>query len=137
VQIVLGLMQIWWDRTEPNGWVPYMRRDMRPGTPPHEVLIHVAIGDHQVTPLGAVNLRPTNRDVFGIDGADGPRTTSTMVESSFGLHPAPLENYPPDPTLTEDPHGKVRLLEPTYLQEDNWFKDGVIAPFCDGPCDPT
>ncbi len=146
VQIILGLIQITWDRTEPNGWIPYVRENMHPGTPPHEVLMHVAIGDHQVTPLGAhyeartmkiPNLKPLNRDVFGIEGRDGPFTGSAMVEYSFGLPPAPLANYPPDSTAGDDPHGKPRKLEPSYLQQDKFFREGIIAPFCNGPCDPT
>ncbi len=145
VQIVLGMMQIWWDRTEPNGWIPYVRENMHPGTPAHEVLMEVAIGDHQVTPLGAhfeartmkiPNLRPLNRDIFGVEGKDGPFTGSAMVEYSFGLAPAPLSNYPPDTTSGDDPHGKPRKLEPTYLMQDKFFREGIIAPFCDGPCDP-
>ena len=144
VQIVLGMLQLWWDRTEPNGWIPYVRENMHPGTPAHEVLMHVAIGDHQVSPLGAhyeartmkiPNLAPVNRDIFGIEGRDGPFTGSAMVEYSFGLPPAPLDNYPPDDG--DDPHGKPRQLEPSYLQQDKFFRDGIIAPFCEGPCDPT
>jgi hypothetical protein len=145
-QILQGLTQLWWDRTEPTGWVPYIRTDMHPGTPSHEVLIHVAIGDHQVPPLGAhviartigaKNLKPLNRDVFGIDGADGPISGSAMVEYSFGLPPAPLQNYPPQGSDDDDPHDKVRGLDPSYEQSDKFFRDGVIVPFCDGPCDPT
>jgi hypothetical protein len=144
-QLVLALLQLWWDRTEPDGWVPYIRNDMHPGTPAHEVLMHVAIGDHQVSPLGAhfmartlgaKNLRPVNRTIFGVEDADGPLTGSVMVEYDFGLPPVPLQNYPPDATDSEDPHGKPRLLEPSYLQQDKWFRDGVVMPFCDGPCNP-
>ena len=42
-----------WDHTEPDGYVPYIRQNMLPNTPAHEVLLHIAIGDHQVSPLGA------------------------------------------------------------------------------------
>jgi hypothetical protein len=144
-QIVLGLMQLWWDRSEPNGWVPYLRANMHPGTPAHDVLMHVAIGDHQVPTLGAhfmartlgaKNLRPVNREIFGIEDADGPLTGSVMVEYDFGHPPVPLQNYPPDAAEGEDPHGKPRLLEPSYQQQDRWFREGVVAPFCDGPCNP-
>jgi hypothetical protein len=145
-QIVMGLLQIWWDRTEPNGWVPYIRTEMHPGTPAHEVLMHVAIGDHQVSPLGAhvmartlgaKNLKPLNRDVFGVEAADGPITGAAMVEYSFGLPPAPLQNYPPTSDRSDDPHDKVRVLDPTFQQADKFFREGVVVPFCDGPCDPT
>jgi hypothetical protein len=87
--------------------------------------------------LGAKNLKPVNREVFGIDDADGPLTGAAMVEYSFGLPPAPLGNYPPDATSGEDPHGKVRVLEPSYQQQDKFFREGVIAPFCSGPCGGT
>ena len=145
-QIVLALMQVWWDRTEPNGYVPYLRENMFPGTPSHDVLMHVAIGDHQVSPLGAhfmartlgaKNLKPVNREVFGIEDVDGPTMGSAMVEYDFGLPPAPLGNYAPQTSDGEDPHGKPRLLEPSYQQQDKWFREGVIVPFCDGPCNPT
>ena len=53
MQIVLGLVQMLWDRAEPTGYSALHPDDMLPGTPAHEVLLHVAIGDHQVTPLGA------------------------------------------------------------------------------------
>ena len=53
IQLVLGLTQMLWDRTEPMGYAPYVAEDMLPGTPAHQILIHAAIGDHQVTPLGA------------------------------------------------------------------------------------
>lgn len=43
---------------------------------------------------------------------------------------------PPDMSSGEDPHDKVRGLEPSYRQQDKWFRDGIIAPFCDGPCNP-
>ncbi len=144
-QIVLALMQVWWDRTEPNGYVPYLRENMFPGTPAHDVLMHVAIGDHQVSPLGAhfmartiraKNLKPVNREIFGIEDVDGPTTGSAMVEYDFGLPPAPLGNYAPQSSDGDDPHGKPRLLEPSYQQQDKWFREGVIAPFCDGPCNP-
>jgi hypothetical protein len=144
-QLVLGLLQLWWDRTEPNGYVPYMREDMLPGTPSHDVLMHVAIGDYQVSPLGAhimaralkaKNLRPVNREIFGVESADGPLTGSAMVEYDFGLAPPTPGNVAPDRTNGLDPHGKPRGLEPSYLQQDKWFREGVITPFCDGPCNP-
>src|SRR5690606_33345701 len=50
VQLVLGLVQMMWDRAEPNGYFPYVTDNTLPGTPSHQVLMHVAIGDQQVTP---------------------------------------------------------------------------------------
>jgi len=48
-QVLFGLMQILWDRGEANGYAQHMTKDPYPNTPPHEVMLHVAFGDHQVS----------------------------------------------------------------------------------------
>lgn len=145
IQLLQGLIQMLWDRTEPDGYVPYINDNLLPNTPKHEVLIHVAIGDHQVTPLGAHimaravkarNLAPVNRSVWGVEEHPGPLTTSAMVEYDFGLPEMPKANVPPDGSYGEDPHGKVRSLPPAFKQVDEFFRTGVIKPYCSGPCDP-
>ncbi|HYJ20944.1 MAG TPA: hypothetical protein VEW07_02835 [Solirubrobacterales bacterium] len=47
--LILDLMQMLWDRGEPNGYAARMTTDPLPNTPPHQVLMNVAFGDHQVT----------------------------------------------------------------------------------------
>jgi hypothetical protein len=144
-QIVLGLVQMLWDRMEPNGFAPYINGDPLPGTPSHEVLIHVAIGDYQVTPLGAhliaravgaKNVTPANRPIFGIEDAAPPFTGSGIMEFSFGLPEAPLTNVPPVGNPDDDPHDKVRVLPAAIDQTDTFLRTGTIAPACTGPCDP-
>lgn len=143
IQMIEGLLQMLWDRTEPSGYAPYIRENTLPGTPAHELLIHVAIGDHQVTPLGAhiiaravgaKNLAPVNRQIFGVPEASGPLTGAAMVEYEFGLAPAPKTNTPP--TSGEDPHGAVRGFDASFDQSDEFFRTGIIKAHCDGPCDP-
>ena len=46
--LVLALIQMLWDRSEPNGYAHHMTTDPLPNTPPHKVLLHLAFGDHQV-----------------------------------------------------------------------------------------
>ena len=48
-QVVFGLMQILWDRGEANGYAWHMTGKPYANTPKHEVMLHVAFGDHQVT----------------------------------------------------------------------------------------
>jgi hypothetical protein len=48
-QLALSLIQMLWDRSEPNGYAHRMTTDPLPNTPPHQVLMNVALGDHQVT----------------------------------------------------------------------------------------
>jgi hypothetical protein len=47
--LILSLIQMLWDRGEPNGYAHRMTSNPLPGTPPHKVLMNVALGDHQVT----------------------------------------------------------------------------------------
>ena len=51
--LILDLIQMLWDRSETNGYAHRMTDDPFPDTPPHEVLMHIAFGDHQVTPWQA------------------------------------------------------------------------------------
>jgi len=47
--LVLDLMQMLWDRGEPDGYASRMTSNPLPNTPAHQVLLDVAFGDHQVT----------------------------------------------------------------------------------------
>lgn len=143
IQLCLGLIQMWWDHTEPGGYVNAINQDLLPGTPKHEVLLSVAIGDHQVTPLGAhyiaravkaKNVSPFNRKIWGLEEQVAPFSGSAIVEYDFGLPPAPVENIPMD--KGEDPHDEVRVLKATMSQEHEFFLTGQIKQFCDGKCDP-
>ena len=44
----LDLVQMLWDRADPDGFVTHLTSDPLPDTPPHQVLLQVAYGDHQV-----------------------------------------------------------------------------------------
>jgi hypothetical protein len=140
-QIALGLVQILWDRAEPNGYSPYITADPLAGTPEHEVLLHVAIGDHQVSPLGAhvmarsvgaKSVTPAVRAIWGIEEAAAPYSGSAIVEFDFGLPPAPIENVPMD--IGNDPHGKPRDLPEAQDQMITFLRTGVVENTCGGPC---
>ncbi len=47
--LLLAMIQLMWDRGEPNGYANHMTSDPLPGTPAHHVLIDMAYGDHQVS----------------------------------------------------------------------------------------
>jgi hypothetical protein len=139
---LLALTDMLWERTEPAGYAPYVLRDLLPGTPAHEVLINVAVGDHQVTNYGAhlmartmgmVHVDTGIRDIWGLDQFPAPYTGSALVEYDFGLPPDPVENLPQ--RECEDPHGKLRKLEEFRQQLDLFYRAGVVDNFCtDGIC---
>ena len=140
-QLIVALVQMMWDKSEPTGYAPYIASDPLPGTPTHDVLIHAAIGDHQVSTLGAhilaravgaKNLEPLNRPVFGVEAATAPlENESVLVEYEFGLD-EPDINIPTSEGC--DPHDRVRVLTPSYMQQDHFFRTGVVQSYCDGPC---
>ncbi|HEX8074945.1 MAG TPA: hypothetical protein VF545_08185, partial [Thermoleophilaceae bacterium] len=51
--LILSLMQILWDRAEADGYAHHMTDDPYPNTPPHQVMLHGGIGDHQVAQVAA------------------------------------------------------------------------------------
>ena len=145
LQMNLALVQGLWDRAEPTGYSKYIRTNLLPGTPPHEVLIQVSKADHQVTNLGAhimartiggvVNLAPTIRDVWGFDVVSGPHTGSAMVEVDFGNPDPPLTNIPHWGDTDEDPHGRATELHNIGDTLSAFYATGVAENRCNGRCD--
>jgi hypothetical protein len=142
-QLLLGSIQMLWDRGEPTGYSKYIKNDPLPGTPSHEVLLQLSIGDHQVTTLGGhilakaiglSNLKPAVRPIFGIDEIDAPHTGSALVEYSFGLPPEPITNVPDRDG--EDPHGKMKGVPAAGQALQHFIETGVVNQYCDGVCDP-
>lgn len=147
-QIMLQLIQLHWDRAEPSGFVTNMKGDTLPNTPEHQVLLHAAVGDHEVsntlTDITArsigVNLilsndetQPVLREVFGLQTAETPiANASGLIEYDFALAPIPLTNIPA--TDGCNPHDRVRELTPSFDQQDLFFRTGRIEWFCDGVC---
>lgn len=52
-QLIISMMQLLWDRGEPNGYAHYMTDNPLPDTPPHQILMQVDVGDHQVANVSA------------------------------------------------------------------------------------
>jgi hypothetical protein len=51
--LIFSIMQLLWDRGDPDGYAHHMTTDPLPDTPPHEVLLQAAFGDHQVANVAA------------------------------------------------------------------------------------
>lgn len=145
MQMNLALVQGLWDRAEPTGYSKYIRSNLLPGTPPHEVLIQVSKADHQVTNLGAhimartiggvVNLAPTIRDVWGFEVVSGKHTGSAMLEIDFGNPDSPITNIPHWGDTDRDPHGRATELESIGAGLRIFYETGVTENLCNGPCD--
>jgi hypothetical protein len=51
--LIFDIIQLLWDRGEPDGYAAHMTTNPLPDTPPHQVLMDVAFGDHQVSDFAA------------------------------------------------------------------------------------
>ncbi len=144
VQMGLALIQGLWDRAEPSGYSKYIRSNLLPGTPSHEVLIQVSKADHQVTNLGAhimartiggvVNLAPTIRDIWGIEVVSGEHRGSAMLEVDFGNPLPPITNIPHWGDTGKDPHGRATELRGIGDTLRRFYDTGAITNPCEGPC---
>jgi hypothetical protein len=118
-QLALSLIQMLWDRSDPNGYAHRMTTNPLPNTPPHEVLMDIAFGDHQVTTWQAdVEARTIGAQIHdpvvfdgrwpGVDVAWGiPRIAAYPFAGSAIVYwdsgPLRANPTPPPPMLGTDP----------------------------------
>ena len=146
--LIYSLLTNLWDRGEANGYAHHMTSDPLPGTPQHQVLLHVALGDHQVAPVTAeveartIGARVWNKldpgrsadvDPFhGIPDLTGfPYTGSALIVFDSGpLSPANPQGTPPPPTANippsegEDPHEFPRRTQESRDMKDQFLRIG-------------
>lgn len=158
--LILSLLQLLWDRGEPNGYAKRITGDPLPNTPPHEALILVAFGDHQVSnyasdllaratgaavrqPLLDPGRWPGMEQTWGIQPiASYPHAGSGMIYADTGpTRPGPAGTDPP-PLVNQpnrsgvDPHGApwavaaLRQSVSDFLQPDG----EVTNPCGTAPC---
>jgi len=97
-QLYLSMMQMLWDRAESNGYAEHMTTNPYPNTPPHEVLLHAAFGDHQVANVTAlVEARTIGAKVYTPDGVAGhaldPGRWNPVADPFLGIDPIPSFPY--------------------------------------------
>jgi hypothetical protein len=147
----LAIIQNLWDRAETNGYAHHLTDDPYPGTPAHQVLLHVAYADFQVSmwaaeveartigasvrqPALAPGRHPDVNPLWGLPVApdDGTFTGSVLVYWDSGTPAPPTVNLPP--TAGSDPHGKPRAQAIARDQKSAFF-DGYFVDTCgDDPC---
>jgi hypothetical protein len=161
--LVLGLMQMQWDRGETNGYAQHVVGDPLPGSPDHKVLMHVAIGDHQVTTIAADVMARTlgarvrqpavdegrsnqAKPLFGIPAIGGFPFTGdaamvywdtgpvrTVGGQPVGTPPAPLAEVPN--RTGADPHGRPRKDPEAQRQKVEFMLNGRVIDVCGNfPC---
>jgi hypothetical protein len=89
-QLILSLMQQMWDHSDPNGLAHHMTSNPLPNTPAHQVLLHVGLGDHQVSQFAAEVEARTVGARARVPWADPGRFSA--IDPTFGI-PA-ISTYP-------------------------------------------
>lgn len=150
--LVLALIQMLWDRSDPNGYAHHMTTDPLPNTPAHTVLLHVAFGDHQVAnvsteiearTIGAPIHQPAiaplrHSDVnpyFGIPAIPSyPFNGSALVIWDSGAATPPITNTAPG--VGADPHSDPRSSATARQQKSDFLQvGGSVTDVCAGaPC---
>jgi hypothetical protein len=157
--LLFSIMQLLWDRAEPDGYAHHITTDPLPNTPPHEVLMHPAFGDHQVAnvaaevearTIGASAYKPAlfpgrsldAEPLFGIPAIPGfPFDGSAIVfwdggpvdpSNPGGTTPAPTTDTPPDPVLNgADPHSYPRNDLKARAQKSAFLMvNGMVHNYC-------
>jgi len=152
--LLLSLIQNLWDRGEPDGYAQHMTTDPYPNTPSHTVLLHMAVGDHQVANVATQVEARTIGARLRVPAADPGRTTpfygiepirsypyggSALVawdigplRGNLGTPAAPFTNTAP--RLGQDPHG-ITGREPSAQDQFAAFIDGAFIDVCGSrPC---
>jgi hypothetical protein len=151
--LVLALAQMLWDRSDPNGYARHITNDPLPNTPAHEVLLHLAFGDHQVAnvateiqarTIGASIAWPAitpgrHSDVNPYSGIPHipsyPFYGSALVVWDSGAATPPITNTPPG--IGFDPHSDPRKSPQARQQKSDFLQHvgGAVTDVCGGgPC---
>jgi hypothetical protein len=155
-QLIFDLMQMLWDRSEPDGYAQHMTDHPLPNTPKHEVLLMAGYGDHQVANVAAeveartIGARILKEDVlppgrswekdpwWGLDPvARFPaRGVSVFTIWDGGSRPAPLTNIAPTSDEDDDPHEWVRNTPAARAMKASFLAiDSSVVDTCGtGPC---
>jgi hypothetical protein len=161
-QLWLSLIQLLWDRGEANGYAHHITTDPLPNTPRHTVLMHVALGDHQVSDTTAeVEARTIGARAYrpALDAGRSPWRRLQLIPSigSFPFNGSAIVMWDTGPVRTvgtqvegttappatnkpnrtgDDPHGNVRATPSARVQKSEFLKvGGAVVDVCGGkPC---
>ncbi len=135
--IGLNLIQMFFDYTDPVSISNDLLTGAIPGTPTKQALLHMAVGDHQVSniaseylarAIGLPVLTPTPYTPYGIDETAGPATSAMVIWDGGQGSGIPDGNVPP--TSAEDPHGMPRKQPAALRQMVEFWDNGDIIATC-------
>lgn len=142
IRIAITMMGQIWDAAESAGWLTSFNQRRAPGMRQKQALIQSAIGDAQVTTLGAqimaraygaFAVRNATRPIWGVPEARSPLAVnvSAIVEWQYFDVPAePIESIPP--LKRTDTHECPRRELDGQLQIRDFIELGQVVNYCGG-----
>jgi len=150
--LLLALIQMLWDRSDPDGLAHHMTTDPLPNTPPHTVLLHEAFGDHQVANVATeIEARTIGASIHQPAIAAGrsyevapypfipaipsyPFDGSALIVWDSGAATPPITNTAPN--TGNDPHSDPRSSVNARQQKSDFLQTGgAVTDVCSGlPC---
>ena len=136
ISLLLALMQMQWDTTDPVAVSDALLTGGIPGVPDKQVLMQFAVADDEVSnvaseyqarSMGIPVLTPSVYEPWGVETADGP-VSSGLAIFDFGLGDTiPLTNQPPP---DNDVHSFVRRREAAIEMMRIFYRDGLATQTC-------
>jgi len=148
--LIFGVTQMLWDRGEGGGYAQHLTSNPYDGTTTKQVLLDVAYGDHQVSPLAAlIEARiigatihrpvaaagrwPESEPGWGLESTVYPSNDSAIIMWDSGMSPIPLENRPP--RAGDDSHEDPRADATVRAQKATFLFLNRLDDVCKGgPC---
>lgn len=145
--VLISLLQLLWDGTDPISYMRHIKAEPLPGTPSHDVLLVASKGDYQVavvtneiaarSDLGipVVGTYDATRSPWGVPSVPYPHEGSGLMLWDFGNPwPQALGNSPPDDGL-RDPHSRQAEVDALGEVFETFLREGRIIDICQGgPC---
>ncbi len=135
VSIIINLLQMRWDATEPTNIIADLPGNPIPGTPEKQFLLHMSVADdevpnvsteYQARTMGLPVLAPAVYEPFGIPEMAGPLSSALVIfDGGYGAFPE--SNLPPE---DNDAHSLTRSVRAGIEQIQIFFDTGEIVHTC-------
>jgi hypothetical protein len=151
-ELLIHLMQMRWDKTEPSGIANSVLEGAPTGVPPKQLLMQIALGDEQVGSFAAYweartmkvpVVGPSVVSPWGLTTQAAPLPSgSALVVYDCGAPPLSLTNVAPPQTPcamagTEELHDLPAHVAAGRRQMKDFFATGQIVNECNGACTCT
>jgi hypothetical protein len=144
-QVLVCVFQPHLDPADGMNFAGYYQAAPLPLSPPKQVLLQIGVGDVQVSNVasemlaraaGLPLLDDTPKAVWGLATKPGPLPSALAIFDTKEKEPPPEGNLNASVTTTNDAHNSVRELDAVNAQIDHFLRQGEVASFCEGSCDP-